>query len=209
MFWWRYFHAITILKTCLHPKLFKIARRASLEKLLFSKVIWENSTLHNSFENCTTCIRLFRKVALLEISRNLQFPMLLKLKTQPNFLNVQTDVCNPILSLWTACLKLQIPVLRILEIQGNSWDNLSCGVPFFQKQMLADSLRNTCSKQFYGKVAGRFSSVLKYESTKDVLLENFQRVVYKKLNIVFKVFSMLMLTLRRRRRDFQVAVCLL
>ena len=57
-------------------RFFKIARRASLEESLFSKVIGEVSTLYTSVKNPFVCTRVFQKVVLLEISRNLQFAAL-------------------------------------------------------------------------------------------------------------------------------------
>ena len=44
-----------------------------------------------------------------------------------------------------------------------------------QKQALADSLRNSCSKQLYGKIPGRSASVLKMDSKMDVLLGSFRK----------------------------------
>ena len=66
----------------------------SCESSDFSKLLGD--TVYNSVGNSTTCTGVFQKVVLLEISRNLQFATLLKL--QPIFLNVQTEICNTVLS---------------------------------------------------------------------------------------------------------------
>ena len=79
--------------------IFKIARKASLEESPFSKVIGEIPTLYNFVENSITCVGVFQKVVLLEISRSLVCKSsLLKAKPQPNSLNVQTEIYNVILS---------------------------------------------------------------------------------------------------------------
>ena len=61
---------------------FKIARTASLEESLFSKVIGEIYTLYNSVKNTITYTGVLQKEVLLEISKNLQFATL----TRNNFL---------------------------------------------------------------------------------------------------------------------------
>lgn len=51
-------------------RIFKIVTIAPVVKPLFDKVSRESSSFYNSVENSTTCIDIFRKVALLEISMN-------------------------------------------------------------------------------------------------------------------------------------------
>ena len=52
------------------PRIFEIVGIASLMESVFSKVTGEISTFHDSVENCITLSGMFRKIALLEISRN-------------------------------------------------------------------------------------------------------------------------------------------
>ena len=52
------------------PKNFEITKKASVVESLLSKVAGEISAFYNSVENSNSCIGIFRKVALLEISRN-------------------------------------------------------------------------------------------------------------------------------------------
>ena len=59
-------------------RFFKIARRASLEESLFSKVIGRICIMYNSVGNSSTCTGVFQKVVLLEISRDLELATLLK-----------------------------------------------------------------------------------------------------------------------------------
>ena len=152
--------------------------------------------LHKAIENCTTCIRLLRKIVILEISRNLQFATLLKLKPQPNFLNVQTDVCNPI----QPCAFLKFK--KSPEITS-AVESLFC--------------RSICLPILCGILALN-NFMEKFQEGLQVLLERtppkmfcwkISKVVYKNLNIVFKIFSMLIPMLKCRCREFQVAVPLL
>ena len=50
-------------------------------EFLFRKVIGEISTFYKSVKNSIACNGMFGKVALLEISRNLQIAMLLKINS--------------------------------------------------------------------------------------------------------------------------------
>ena len=52
------------------PRILKIDARVSVVESLFSKVIREISTFHNSFENLITRIGILQKLALKEISIN-------------------------------------------------------------------------------------------------------------------------------------------
>ena len=52
------------------PRTFEIAGKASVVELLLSKVTGEISAFCNSFKNSNRCIGTFRKVAVVEISRN-------------------------------------------------------------------------------------------------------------------------------------------
>ena len=52
------------------PRTFKITERVSLVESLFIKATKETSVFYNSAENSVTCISMFRREALLEISRN-------------------------------------------------------------------------------------------------------------------------------------------
>ena len=45
---------------------------------------------------------------------------------------------------------------------------------FLQKQALIDSLQNSCSNKLFEKVPGRSASLLKKDSTLDVLLKSMQ-----------------------------------
>ena len=52
------------------PRIFKITERASVVELLFIKVTEGISAFYNSAENSISWISMFRKEALVEISRN-------------------------------------------------------------------------------------------------------------------------------------------
>ena len=64
----------TLLRTLPFPvsveRIFTIAWKAPVVDLFFSKVTGAVSAFHNFCENSVTCNNMFRKVALLEISRN-------------------------------------------------------------------------------------------------------------------------------------------
>ena len=90
------------------------------------------------------------------------------------------------------------------------------GIPFLQKQVLADSLQNSCSKWIFGKLPGRPTDVLKKDSTVDVLPGSFQKFSEQPLKIqaaiinffsmpMARPMSMSMLMARYWSRDFQMA----
>ena len=100
--------------------------------------------------------------------------------------------------------------MQIFETQENSWYNVGCGVPFLQKYTLAESLRNSCSKQLYGKLEGRLAC-----GFKRILLQMFCSKIfgatYENSSSLFKFFNadagampMSMLMLRWRCGDFQL-----
>ena len=90
------------------------------------------------------------------------------------------------------------------------------GIPFLQKQMLADSLQNSRSKWIFGKLPGRPTGVLKKDSTVDVLPGSFQKFSEQPLKIqaaiinffsmpMARPMSMSMLMARYWSWDFQMA----
>ena len=90
--------------------------------------------------------------------------------------------------------ELQIPALRIFEIQKNFWDNVSCGDPFLLKQTLVNLLcripaLNSFVENFQGGLQVFFKSTTLQMFSK--VSEKFPKIIgatYENSNIYYKIF---------------------
>ena len=146
------------------PIFFQVARRASLAKSLFNKVIWEISTLYNStlyhlhwcfsknspFEN-------FKKSAVCNINSKQFSKQISRLKSIMQFFFSELHTKN---YRFQPCAFLKLR--KISEITS------AVEILFYWTDDRRFALQNTCSKQFCGKLPGRSASVLKKDFTSDV-----------------------------------------